>query len=146
MSLELLEKPYSQERFEAFLKEVFDFEAIDSRFKKEGLREQDLKHIDSYKYIGRTKRLADKSRLGFFVFKSKSKNIEKKRVGFNLFLSEISSIKLLKYTRIFFPTFLFISLSDSSKLDFFCLYNLSVTRLRSSLNQVNLPESIKAGF
>ena len=83
MSLELLEKSYSQERFEAFLKEVFNFEAIDSRFKKEGLREQDLKHIDSYKYIGRTKRLADKSHLGFFVFKSKSKNIEKKRVGFN---------------------------------------------------------------
>jgi len=82
MSLELLKKEYSQKEFETFLKNIFKIDEIDTRFKSDGLHKNHLEHIDSYKFIGRT-RLSDRSRLGFFVFKSKNKNIENKRVGFN---------------------------------------------------------------
>ena len=96
MSLELLKERYSQEKFESFIEEVFEIEPIDTRFKSEGLTKQHLEHIDSYKYIGRT-RLSDKSRLGFFVFKSKTKNIEKKRVGFNAIIPSLTKKHIITH-------------------------------------------------
>ena len=89
MSLELLKKEYSQKEFETFLKDIFKIDEIDTRFKSDGLNKNHLEHIDSYKFIGRT-RLSDRSRLGFFVFKSKNKNIEKKRVGFNAIIPSLT--------------------------------------------------------
>ena len=96
MSLELLGKAYSQEKFELFIERIFDVEPIDTRFKSEGLTKQHLEHIDSYKFIGRT-RLSDKSRLGFFVFKSKSENIEKKRVGFNAIIPSLTKKHIITH-------------------------------------------------
>ena len=89
MSLELLAEAYSQEKFESFIKNIFKIDEIDTRFKSDGLTKNHLEHIDSYKFIGRT-RLSDRSRLGFFVFKSKSKNIENKRVGFNAIIPTLT--------------------------------------------------------
>ncbi|MEA1953012.1 MAG: DNA methyltransferase, partial [Campylobacterota bacterium] len=96
MSLALLKEEYSQEKFESFIKETFKIEEIDTRFKSDGLNQNHLEHIDAYKFIGRT-RLSDKSRLGFFVFKSKNKNIEKKRVGFNAIIPSLTQKHIITH-------------------------------------------------
>jgi len=96
MSLELLKKEYSQKEFETFLKDIFKIDEIDTRFKSDGLNKNHLEHIDSYKFIGRT-RLSDKSRLGFFVFKSKNKNIENKRVGFNAIIPSLTKKHIITH-------------------------------------------------
>ncbi len=96
MSLKFLEKEYSQKDFEVFLKDIFKIDAIDTRFKSEGLTKNHLEHIDSYKFIGRA-RLSDKSRLGFFVFQSKNKNIENKRVGFNAIIPSLTKKHIITH-------------------------------------------------
>lgn len=96
MRLGLLGKKYSQEAFETFVKEVFNVDEIDTRFKSEGLTKKNLEHIETYKFIGRT-RLSDKSRLGFFVFKSKGQNIENKRVGFNAIIPSLTKKHIITH-------------------------------------------------
>lgn len=96
MRLELLEKKYSQEKFEKFVRDVFNVDEIDTRFKSEGLTKKNLEHIETYKFIGRT-RLSDKSRLGFFVFKSKGQNIENKRVGFNAIIPSLTKKHIITH-------------------------------------------------
>ncbi len=79
-----------------FIKDIFKVDEIDTRFKRDGLNKNHLEHIESYKFIGRT-RLSDRSRLGFFVFKSKTKNIENKRVGFNAIIPSLTKKHIITH-------------------------------------------------
>ena len=96
MNLDLLQQPFNQSTFEDFIKNIIPIKEIDTRFKKDDLNEETLKHISAYKYLGKA-RLSDKSSLGVFIFKSKHKNIENKRVSFSKIIPLLSKKQIVTH-------------------------------------------------
>ncbi|MBN2825483.1 MAG: hypothetical protein JXQ76_09180, partial [Campylobacterales bacterium] len=90
-----LNTPFDSGAFEDFIFERFNgFEANERHYDSEGLNESEQKHIDSYRYLGQVE-LDDGKEIGFFEFRSKSDNIENRRVGYNAIAKKLASDYLL---------------------------------------------------
>jgi len=92
MKLEsFLSTPFDSGAFEDFIFERFSgFEANERRYDSEDLNESEQKHIDSYRYLGQVE-LDDGKEIGFFEFRSKSDNIENRRVGYNAIAKKLAA-------------------------------------------------------
>lgn len=86
---QLLENKYDTKLFESFVSNRFGVEIIDKDYDDSELSQSEKKHIWDYRYFGKVE-LDDNRELGFFEFRSTTKEIENKRVGYNAVLKKIS--------------------------------------------------------
>ena len=86
---------YSTEAFETFLIEHFHGLSInDVSYESEYLSPSEKEHIQDYRYLGQVS-LDDGKEIGFFEFRSKSINIENKRVAYNDVLKKLAKDYIL---------------------------------------------------
>jgi len=96
MSLQgFLSSRYDTDTFESFIRERFyGLDIYDSAHTDDYLSETEKKSIDSYRFLGKAE-LDDGKEIGFFEFRSRTTQIENKRVGYNAILKKLASDEIL---------------------------------------------------
>jgi len=86
---------YKSQKFEEFLTEHFyGFAVSDNVYDDVYLSESEKEHIQDYRYLGQAE-LDEGKEIGFFEFRSTSRHIENKRVGYNATLRKLAKDHIL---------------------------------------------------